>query len=243
MTSTSIKEIAIKDSTVSTANSDSPLCSFRDVTLRYTHDKRQLTSKTASVLVEDFDLHPRSLVAVTGSSGSGKTTLATAIGNCMPPQLKAEGTITRRGKVGLVSQDAFGALNPLMRVDEQVALTAKTKDFAHELLSSVGLAPELHSRYPLQLSGGQRQRAAIAFALGAKPDLLLADEITSALDPVSTSGIVEMLTELVGKNGSQLSVLFITHNIAAARALCPDLIELHRTSEEQSQARYRKGWQ
>lgn len=217
-----------------------PLCTFRDVTLSYEQSQQRATSPSTSLQVDDFTLLPGTLTAVTGCSGSGKTTLAATIGNFMPPHLKATGTITRQGKVGLVSQDAFGALNPLMRIDKQVALTAGDIAQARSLLSSVGLDQQLHSRYPLQLSGGQRQRAAIAFALGTQPDLLLADEITSALDPVSTAEVVDTLRNLVASTNSKLSVLFITHDLAAASALCPAVIELHRCGEKQFRASYRK---
>lgn len=216
------------------------LCTFRDVTLHYEQPQQQAASPSTSLRVDDFELLPGTLTAVTGCSGSGKTTLAATIGNFMPPHLKATGTITRKGKVGLVSQDAFGALNPLMRIDKQVALTAGSITQARALLSSVGLDQKLHSRYPLQLSGGQRQRAAIAFALGTEPDLLLADEITSALDPVSTAEVVDTLRDLVASQNSKLSVLFITHDLAAASALCPDVIELQRCGEQQFRASHQK---
>lgn len=237
------KEIAITTQQATATTPNHTLCSFRDVTLQYEQPHHGSSTKPISLKVEDFNISPRSLIAVIGSSGSGKTTLAATVGNFMPARLKVTGAISRTGKVGLVSQDAFGALNPLMQVDKQVALTTGNITEARSLLSSVGLKQSLHSRYPLELSGGQRQRAAIAFALGAQPDLLLADEVTSALDPVSTAEVVETLKRLVEAPESRLSVLFISHDLAAAKALCPDVIELKRCSDHQFRACYRKGWQ
>ena len=128
-----------------------------------------------------IDDTPRA-IAVLGVSGSGKSTLAALIGDYLSPAAAVTGTCTRNGTVSMVAQDAFGALNPLMPVIKQIALTAGSIDAAANLLESVGLKQELHHRFPLQLSGGQRQRAALAFALGPCPRLILADEVTSALD-------------------------------------------------------------
>ena len=122
----------------------------------------------------------------------------------------------------MVAQDAFGALNPLMPVIKQIALTAGSIDAATNLLESVGLKQELHQRFPLQLSGGQRQRAALAFALGPCPRLILADEVTSALDPVATADVVSTLRSVRDNNNATL--LFITHDRGAAAALCDQAI-------------------
>lgn len=195
---------------------------MEDVTLSY--------GTLPAVYVPHLKILPGTLTAVVGASGSGKTTLAKAIGGFDTHQLQISGSIRRAGTIGFVAQDSFGALNPLQRVDKQIALTAGSVAYAHELLSAVKLDPQLHSRYPLQLSGGQRQRAAIAFALGVSPNLLLADEITSALDPIATSEIVYTLRDVVAasqKTTNPMSVLFITHDLAAARALCPSVITMH----------------
>ena len=138
------------------------------------------------------------------------------------PAAAVTGTCTRNGTVSMVAQDAFGALNPLMPVIKQIALTAGSIDAAANLLESVGLKQELHHRFPLQLSGGQRQRAALAFALGPCPRLILADEVTSALDPVATADVVSTLRSVRDNNDATL--LFITHDRGAAAALCDQAI-------------------
>ena len=168
-----------------------------------------------------IDDTPRA-IAVLGVSGSGKSTLAALIGDYLSPAAAVTGTCTRNGTVSMVAQDAFGALNPLMPVIKQIALTAGSIDAAANLLESVGLKQELHNRFPLQLSGGQRQRAALAFALGPCPRLILADEVTSALDPVATADVVSTLRSVRDNNDATL--LFITHDRGAAAALCDQAI-------------------
>ena len=163
-----------------------------------------------------IDDTPRA-IAVLGVSGSGKSTLAALIGDYLSPAAAVTGTCTRNGTVSMVAQDAFGALNPLMPVIKQIALTAGSIDAAANLLESVGLKQELHHRFPLQLSGGQRQRAALAFALGPCPRLILADEVT-----VATADVVSTLRSVRDNNDATL--LFITHDRGAAAALCDQAI-------------------
>ncbi|MDO4631422.1 MAG: ATP-binding cassette domain-containing protein [Corynebacterium sp.] len=234
MTDICYKEKSISTKTA-TAPQPLPLCRFDDVELKY--------GAVTAVTIDELEIKPGTLTAVVGPSGSGKTTLTTAIGNIPAHNLTSVGHVHRHGKVGLISQDAFGALNPLQRVDRQIALTAGSIERAHELLAKVHLAPEFFSRYPLELSGGQRQRAAIAFALGSDPDLLLCDEITSALDPVSTAGIVRTLREIVESSEGSMSIVFISHDLGAARALCPDVITLDCADDcTCSNATFRKNW-
>ena len=185
------------------------------------------------MIVPELTINPGTLTAVIGPSGSGKTTLTHAIGDIPVETLHCVGTVERRGKVGVISQDSFGALNPLQRVDKQVALTAGSIENAHELLAQVSLTPELFSRYPLELSGGQRQ-------------LLLCDEVTSALDPIATAEVVRTLRNLVTDSRDGMSIVFISHDLGAAKALCPDVITLEpadpNTDLTAATAIFRKNW-
>ena len=166
--------------------------------------------------VEHLSIARGQRVAVMGPSGSGKSTLAALIGGFLPDTARVEATrIHVDGRVGFVSQDAFGALNPLMRVDKQIALIGDP-----HTLGDVGLDPTLWHRYPLELSGGQRQRAAIAFALATNPDILIADEITSALDPIAIVDIINCLRNI------DKTLLFLTHHQGAANALCDTHLQL-----------------
>jgi len=174
--------------------------------------------------------------AVVGQSGSGKTLLSQAIGRMLSPNLHAEGKIlfnhedllslspkqmrTIRGeKLSYIFQDYQGSFTPFRTIGQhfeeyQIAHGihhAKTrKMIAMEALDSVGLEESLYTRYPFQLSGGQLQRASIALALLLSPDLLIADEITTALDSVSGHRVLELLAKRQKETGC--AILFITHD-------------------------------
>ncbi|WJZ02872.1 Glutamine transport ATP-binding protein GlnQ [Corynebacterium freiburgense] len=171
-------------------------------------------------------------IALIGPSGAGKSTLAGLLGSFLPEHTQITGDIHIPNSIGAISQDTFGALNPLMRIIDQVALTAGSKTEAKRHLLAIGLPEKLHSRYPLQLSGGQRQRAAIAFALSQSPQLLIADEVTSALDPIASAEVLTTLRNVSGPN-TTTSLLMITHNIRAAHALCQRVIEFVPNPNEQ----------
>ncbi|MGP2438406.1 ABC transporter ATP-binding protein [Streptomyces sp. JW3] len=168
--------------------------------------------------------------AVVGPSGSGKTTLARCLAGLHRParggvEWTARGGAERGGgaPVQLVAQDARGALNPresvrtaLMRPLTGVG-RRPDRDAAGEavrLLGQVGLAPDVLTRRPGELSGGQRQRVALARTLAARPRVLVCDEITSALDPETADGILDLLDSLRRTLG--LTVVMVTHDLAAA---------------------------
>ncbi|WP_245681579.1 ATP-binding cassette domain-containing protein, partial [Actinomadura kijaniata] len=181
------------------------------------------------------------LVAVTGPSGSGKSTLLRALAGLHPPErgrLVLDGRarpwpLDRRDRadlraVQLVGQDPAGALNPAHRVATLLSRPLRrtaglTREQARarvpDLLRAVGLDPELAARRPGRLSGGQRQRVALARALAAGPDVLLADEITAALDAASAAAILRLLADL---RAGGLTVLLVTHDRAVAA--CADRV-------------------
>ena len=176
-----------------------------------------------------LDLAPGETLGVVGESGSGKSTLALAILRLIGKQ---EGLITQghilfngedlltkseeamraiRGKkISMIFQDPFTALNPVLRIDEQMNEVGAGSPA--EALRTVQLDAErvLHS-YPHQLSGGQRQRVLIAMAILTKPQLLLADEPTTALDVLVQKGILELLFQLQKEMG--MAMIFISHNL------------------------------
>ncbi|MFE3456754.1 ABC transporter ATP-binding protein [Nocardiopsis aegyptia] len=185
-----------------------------------------------------LDLYPGELVAVTGPSGSGKSTLLRAVAGLHAPasgRILLHGrplapTVGARDRTGLravqfVAQDPAGALNPAHTAASTVARplrvlrslpAADARIEAAALLDRVGLDPAVGHRGPGALSGGQRQRVALARALAAGPDVLLADEITSALDPGTTAAVLDLLRDLCGTG---LTVLVATHEPGvAARA-------------------------
>jgi peptide/nickel transport system ATP-binding protein len=195
-------------------------------------------------VVEDFSLsvNPGEIVAIVGESGSGKSTTANAILGLLPRGGHVtSGSITVSGvetagasdrvlrsirgrRVGLVPQDPMVALNPTLRIGQQVAEAVRLRAVPRRsvsaeviaALTSAGLdQPELRARqFPHELSGGLRQRALIAIALAGKPDLLIADEPTSALDSTVQRRILDHLDGLVATTG--VSLLIITHDLGVA---------------------------
>ncbi len=176
-------------------------------------------------------------LAVIGESGSGKSTFARALAGLLPVGATLSGEIRWPGldaapypgrDLGFVFQDPGSSLNPVLTVGEQVAEGARRhlglswdEAFARaeELLARVRL-PEparLLKSYPHQLSGGQRQRVAIAAAIAARPSILIADEVTSALDHAVQAEIIRLLDALVREEA--MTLIFITHDIALASAL------------------------
>ncbi|OED43049.1 ABC transporter ATP-binding protein [Endozoicomonas sp. (ex Bugula neritina AB1)] len=191
-----------------------------------------------------FELHKGEVFALVGESGSGKSMTALSIMRLLPDALKiTRGRIeqgphnlfelteqemgsVRGKKIAMIFQDALTSLNPVQKVGAQIAETLKIhtnltdksiKERTVELFREVGL-PEPEKRvdwYPHQMSGGQQQRVMIAMALACEPDILLADEPTTALDVTIQKQILELIKELTVKR--KLAVLLITHDMGVVR--------------------------
>ncbi|MDX6282311.1 MAG: peptide/nickel transport system ATP-binding protein [Kribbellaceae bacterium] len=167
------------------------------------------------------------VVGLVGESGSGKSTLArAAVGLTAPSsgQILLDGVPLRhrsgqRRPLQMVFQDPYSSLDPRMTIGNTIAEAAPRggdrRAEVTRLLELVGLDGERASAYPGALSGGQRQRVAIARALAGQPDVIIADEITSALD-VSIQGTVLNLVRSLQRE-LKLSMLFISHNLAVVR--------------------------
>lgn len=190
-----------------------------------------------------FDLAPGECLAVLGESGSGKSTVARALMGLLPNGARCTGALrfdgatldtTRmvrlRGRdVALVFQDAAASLHPLRRIGAQLEEALRRANGGRDVaaaLREVGLddAPSFAARHPHELSGGQRQRVMIALALASSPRLLIADEITSALDPLAASGVLELLERL--RRERRLSLLFISHDLQAVRRIADRVLLL-----------------
>jgi oligopeptide/dipeptide ABC transporter ATP-binding protein len=195
-----------------------------------------------------FTLERGRTLAVVGESGSGKSLTALALLRLVPsPGVIEPGSVVRLGdqvltdlderamravrggRIGMVFQDPMTSLNPVFTAGDQIAeavrahrkVTAReARERALSLLEEVGMpAPERRlDEYPHQLSGGMRQRVMIAIALAAEPELLIADEPTTALDVTVQAQILELLDALRAKRG--MAVLLITHDlgVVAGRA-------------------------
>ena len=169
------------------------------------------------------------VVGLVGESGSGKSTLAKAAVGLAPVSagrilLDGRPLPTRSGRrpVQMVFQDPYSSLDPRMTIGESIAEAVprgtprpERRAEVARLLELVDLDPARAQAYPVQLSGGQRQRVAVARALAARPDVVIADEITSALDVSIQGAVLNLVRELQRELG--LSMLFISHNLAVVR--------------------------
>ena len=187
-------------------------------------------------------------VAVVGESGSGKSTLARAITGLLPI---SKGTISFNGKVlttklkdrdrdqlrriQMIYQSADTALNPRQTVRDIIGrplefyLGLKGSDNDKrvvKLLESIELDESFIDRYPSEMSGGQKQRISIARALAAEPDVIICDEVTSALDQIVQEGILQLLMKL--QRDTNVTYLFITHDIATVRAIADEIVVMNK---------------
>ncbi len=226
---------------------------------------RRADGKPAIPILEDVDLELRrgQAIGVIGESGSGKTTLARVIAGLLPP---AAGTMAFDGRplppavaqrsreelrrIQIVFQSADTALNPSQSIERILARplqfyrglkgAALDKRIA-ELLDLVKLPRTLAGRLPGGLSGGQKQRVNLARALAADPELILCDEVTSALDTVVGAAVLDLIAELRRELG--VSILFISHDLHTVRAVCDEIVVMRhgRKLAQVERADYERG--
>jgi len=186
---------------------------FENVTVRFGSRRR------GTVAVDDVSLvvPAGKVVGLVGESGSGKSTLArAAVG--LAPLTSGRITPPARGRhVQMVFQDPYSALDPRMSIGESIAEAMPSVDRAEvaRLLELVGLPADRARDRPHLLSGGQRQRVALARALAGNPEVIIADEITSALDVSIQGAVLNVVREL--QRRMNLTMLFISHNLAVVR--------------------------
>jgi microcin C transport system ATP-binding protein len=196
-----------------------------------------------------FEVHSGQTLALVGESGSGKSVTAASILRLLPPSAEIGGRITfagqdlaavtdrqmrgiRGGRISMIFQEPMSSLNPLHTIERQVSEIlsvhrglgrAAARARTLQLLRDVGLADaeQRLDAYPHQLSGGQRQRVMIAMALANEPDLLIADEPTTALDVTVQAQILDLLKSLQARLG--MAMLFITHDLGIVREMASDI--------------------
>ena len=204
---------------------------------------------TGITVLDDVNISiPRGkTVALVGESGSGKSTVARVIaglllpsngkvifdGQPLPPLYKNRLDDSLR-RIQLIYQMPDVALNPRMKIREVVGrplefysgLDPEAKELrVSELLVNIGLGDTYLDRYPSELSGGEKQRICIARALAAEPDIIICDEITSALDPLVAEGILTLLQDL--QDNLEVSYLFITHDLATVKSISDEIVVMH----------------
>ncbi|MBZ9558196.1 MULTISPECIES: ABC transporter ATP-binding protein [unclassified Modicisalibacter] len=201
------------------------------------------TGSVSAVKGVSFDIRPGETLALVGESGSGKSVSSTAAMRLLPELATTSGAIRFKGEdllqatprrmrrirgnaISMIFQEPMTSLNPLHRIGAQIAeVLARHKGIKGraargkviELLEQVGI-PEPARRidsYPYELSGGQRQRVMIAMALACEPELLIADEPTTALDVTVQAQILALLKDLQARYG--MAILFITHDLSVVR--------------------------
>jgi peptide/nickel transport system ATP-binding protein len=192
-----------------------------------------------AVVDVDLDVLPGQVVGLVGESGCGKSTLARAAIGLVP---RTAGTVSFQGmdvtplgsgprperlrRIQMVFQDPYASLNPRRRVGRQIAdgLRSDISDGRERerrvasLLEQVGLNGAIAGRYPFEFSGGQRQRIAIARALAADPQVIIADEAVSSLDASTQAQVANLLVRLARERNAGL--LFISHDLGIVRHIC-----------------------
>jgi len=193
-----------------------------------------------------FTMKKGETLALVGETGAGKTTVARSILRILPnpPAKLRSGEIflegedilkkseeemydIRGGKIAMIFQDPMTALNPLMTVGDQIAESllqhnsysrAQAREEAKRMMETVGIMRNRYGEYPFEFSGGMKQRIVIAMALACSPELLLADEPTTALDVTIQAQVLDLINDLKRKNN--ISMILITHDLGVIAQNC-----------------------
>ena len=218
------------------------ILSIKDLSVQFIKDK----SVVHAVNHLSLELQPGETLGLVGETGAGKTTTALSIMNLVPnPPGKIVGgeimfngeNVLKKSKrelrkmrghdISMIFQDPMTSLNPVMTVGDQIAEVirlhnqvsrAQAAIKAQEMLEMVGISGERYGDYPHQFSGGMKQRVMIAIALACSPELLIADEPTTALDVTIQAQVLELMKKL--KQEYQTSLILITHDLGVVAKIC-----------------------
>lgn len=221
---------------------ENTMVSVRDLVIHYETNE----GVVEAVNNVSFDLFKGDAFGLVGETGAGKTTIALAMMGLLPypPSHIVQGNIflmgeniflknndemreLRGGKISMIFQDPMTALNPMHRVGDQIAEViqlhqpvskAEATIKATEMLEAVGIPGERYNDYPSQFSGGMKQRVIIAMAMACNPEIIIADEPTTALDVTIQAQILDMMKELVLEHNTTL--LLITHDFGVVAEIC-----------------------
>lgn len=224
-----------------------PLLEIKGLSIDYISDKNAVRAVDGLSL----SLEKGEMLGLAGESGSGKTTIGLGIMGLLPENVKTGGSILFKGRdvismpdrerdgvrwkhIAMVFQNSLEVLNPVIKVGEQVSEPmiehlglgkTEARDKCIRLFQQVGLDPVWLDAYPHQLSGGMRQRALLAMALSCDPDILILDEVTSALDAFTKKEISDLLSRLQKVAGH--SMILISHDITFLSAVSTRLAILY----------------
>lgn len=225
------------------------LLSVKDLSIQYVTDE----GAVQAVNGVSFALEKGKTLGLVGETGAGKTTIALGIIGLVPNppgrivggaiELDGENLIGQREsamrrirgkKISMIFQDPMTALNPIDSVGEQIAEVlllhenlsrAEARIKAIEVLERVGISGERYDEYPHQFSGGMKQRVVIAIALACNPELLIADEPTTALDVTIQAQVLAMMNRL--KHELQTSMIMITHDLGIVAEMCDQVAVIY----------------
>ena len=225
-----------------TENKTTPVVEVKDLTIHYETDEGIVEAvNNVSLKIEKGEV-----LGLVGETGAGKTTIALGMMNLLPvpPSHVISGSILLNGEdifkknkyqmqkirgnvASMIFQDPMTALNPVKYVGDQIAEVILLHDKcskkeamlkACDMMRTVGIHPERYKEYPHQFSGGMKQRIVIAIALACQPELLIADEPTTALDVTIQAQVLEMMKELQAKHNT--AMLMITHDLGIVAEMC-----------------------
>lgn len=232
-------------------NNTAPLLSVRDLQVVY-HTKKHDVHAVNGI---SFDIQRKKTLGFVGETGAGKTTTALSLLRLLPERTAKvlHGSILFEGKdlmqlserdmqkirgekSAMIFQDPMTALNPTVTVGEQIAEALllhsqkgtsmeKIHQRVDEVLMLVGIPPERKKEYPHQFSGGMKQRVVIAIALACEPELLIADEPTTALDVTIQAQILSLMNDIRERLGT--SMLMITHDLGIIAETCDDVAVMY----------------
>lgn len=231
------------------SNDNKTFLSVRDLVVEYTSGKKIIHAVNGV----SFDMKKGETLAIVGETGAGKTTIAKSILSILPnPPAKLRGgeiyldgedlikksdaeLLKIRGKkVSMIFQDPMTALNPIMTIGDQIVeglklhndySTEQAKKKAEEMLELVGIPKQRLGEYPFEFSGGMKQRVVIAMALACNPELLLADEPTTALDVTIQAQVLDLIRDLMQKYNT--SMILITHDLGIVAQTCDNVAVIY----------------